>query len=251
MPAQAPPIDAGNSALFLDLDGTLLEIEAHPDMVRMPADVRSTIEAVAAATGGCLALVSGRSLDALDRIVFPLSLAASGTHGAEFRPEGGSKASVIGWTPPTWLKEQIEELAARRESVVIEYKPASVAVHFRACPAAKPEIENLLDAASGRLGGEVELMAGKMVLELRRSGCSKGSAIRQFMALPRMRNRTPVFIGDDVTDEDGFTVVNALGGLSIKVGDPNGTSALYSLKNVAAVHAWLHSLLNIKRRASL
>ncbi len=205
--------------------------------------VRRTLKALAELSDNAVALVSGRELADVDRIIAPLDIAAAGSHGAEIRFEPGGSVSRATWTPDEWLLDVIRELQDASPALIVEYKPASVAVHFRGDPAAEPTVRGRLQQAVETLGPEFELMAGKMVFELRRTDCHKGQAIRRMSGAPAFAHRTPVFIGDDVTDEDAFAAVNAMGGTSIKVGDMSSSSAEFALSGVAQVHAWLASLL--------
>lgn len=231
-------------ALFLDVDGTLLEIAETPDAVVVPPELRQTLAALASRFDGALALVSGRSIHTLDALFAPLRLAAAGIHGCERREADGRI-----------LQPQIDKarFAAAREvllawtlqhpGTLLEDKEYALALHYRLVPevegAALTAVQSVLESLDTHA-----LQRGKSVFEIRPAGYSKGSAIDLFMGQKPFQGRTPVFIGDDVTDEAGFVAVNELGGISIRVGETSESSAQYRFANVAAVLEWLSLLAN-------
>jgi trehalose 6-phosphate phosphatase len=228
-------------ALFLDVDGTLVELADTPDAVRVPAALPGLLRHLAEALGGAVALVSGRSVAMLDRFFHPLAPAAVGLHGAEWRPRPGGPVTRAP-TPPVRLdgaRSELEGFAARHPGVLVEDKGLSLVLHFRRRPDAAAAVEAAARAAAARLGGHYSVLRGKMMLEIKPNDVNKGAALRRAMADPPFAGRVPVFVGDDVTDEDGFAAVNALGGHSVKVGLDGPTAATHRLADVAAVHAWL------------
>ncbi|HEY6643916.1 trehalose-phosphatase [Povalibacter sp.] len=242
--ASIPALNADSHlALFLDVDGTLIEIAATPHSVIVPDELKTLLRSLSTRLGGGIALVSGRSIPILDALFAPLQLTAAGIHGCERRTAAGRLIH------PTIDMDRFA--AARRElaawsrvhaGTLLEDKTYALALHYRLAPqlesAALAEAQRALEA----LQGTHELQPGKFVFELRPVGYSKGRAIEAFMAEEPFRGRMPLFIGDDVTDEDGFSVVNRLGGISIRVGDPSATLATYRLADVVAVHEWLAKL---------
>lgn len=239
IPDPMPPNDRMTWALFLDIDGTLLDIEAKPSEVVVPPSLPPLLDALAARFGGALALVSGRSLDDIDRL-FPGGRDAAGTHGAEWRLGGMMSTSAELW--PDDLTRTIEAEASLLPGVLVERKSRSVALHFRGAPEHVPAIRALAEAAMRSAALPLRLLDGKMVIELAPAGMTKGSAIERFMQCPPYAGRTPVFIGDDVTDESGFTTVNGLGGVSIHVGDDPATAARFRFPSPASLRHWLASL---------
>lgn len=233
-------------ALFLDVDGTLLEIEDEPEAVSVPETLRRVLDAVHGASGGALALVSGRPLEQLDRLFAPLCLSAAGLHGLERR---NLVAGTTRAEPKPALFEQARErlaaFAAARPGVLLEDKGLTLAIHYRGAPdqreAALQVVRDLADESAGAL----IVLEGKMVFELKPPGANKGHAIEAFLEEAPFAGRRPVFVGDDVTDEAGFQVVNAVGGVSIRVGATGGreSAAAYCLDDVAAMQAWLAGLL--------
>ena len=230
-------------AFFLDLDGTLLEIAETPDAVGIGPDEKVLIERLVAGTGGAVAVISGRALARIDQILAPLVLPAAGQHGAERRDAKGVRhrhrfpANVL--RP---VAVGIRSFAAQHQGLVFEDKGASVALHYRKAPQLARAAQAAMRDAAGPLGEAVEVQDGKMVVELKPAGCDKGKAIAQFMQEAPFAGRTPVFIGDDVTDEYGFRVVNAMGGHSIKVGE-GPSVARWRLENPASTRAWLQAWL--------
>ena len=237
-----PPF-AANWAFFLDLDGTLLEIAETPDAVGIGPDEKRLVEKLVAGAGGAVAVISGRALARIDQILAPLVLPAAGQHGAERRDAKGVRhrhrfpANVL--RP---VAVGIRSFAAQHQGLVFEDKGASVALHYRKAPQLARAAQAAMRDAAGPLGEAVEVQDGKMVVELKPAGCDKGKAIAQFMQEAPFAGRQPVFIGDDVTDEYGFRVVNAMGGHSIKVGE-GPSVARWRLENPASTRAWLQAWL--------
>jgi trehalose 6-phosphate phosphatase len=233
-----PPFRA-DWAFFLDIDGTLLDIEGHPDDVHAGRAEMDLVSGLLRATGGALALVSGRPLAGIDDLFRPLKLPIAGQHGAERRDSQGKRhrhrfavqALQRAATP-------LREFAARNEGLVFEDKGASVALHYRLAPELGAAAQAVVQEAARAAGGAVEVQVGKMVFELKPAGCDKGRAIEEFMSEAPFAGRTPVFLGDDVTDEFGFRVVNRLEGHSIKIGE-GPTEARWRLKDPAAAKGWL------------
>lgn len=235
----APPPPTPDTALFLDLDGTLLDLEEHPSAVRVDPPLRRLLADLADALDGALALVSGRAIADLDRLLAPLSLPCAGQHGLEWRGGDG----VLRRHPAPPLTDGIEHamaaFAAAHPGTVFEPKGASFAVHFRGRPDAARAATALVTDLAGRAGTGWEVLHGKMLVELRPAGAHKGAGIRRLLELPPFAGRRPVFLGDDWTDEDGFVAVNDLGGVSVAVGVDRDTHARYRLGGVADVLAWL------------
>ena len=243
-----PPPDAG-CALFLDVDGCLLEIAPTPDGVVVPEGLVATLAAMSQRLDGALALVSGRSLALLDRLFAPLVLPGAGLHGLERR--NGSERDAAPPVPPAMaaLRDEALRLAARFEGAVVEDKSVTLGLHWRLAPGAEDALQAFALAALPQLPG-YRLQHGKQLVELRpaensEGGGDKGTAITAFMAEPPFRGRQPVFAGDDLTDEAGFGVVNALGGTSVLVGMRSGSAARYGLRDPADVHRWLRDATGV------
>jgi trehalose 6-phosphate phosphatase len=233
-----PPY-AANWAFFLDIDGTLLDIEGHPDDVRIGRAELELVSALHRTTGGALALVSGRPLAGIDVLFHPLKLPIAGQHGAERRDARGKRHRHR--FPVEALHSAaapVRKFVARTEGLVFEDKGASVALHFRLAPQLEAAARAVVEEAARGAGGALEVQVGKMVFELKPAGVDKGAAIEAFMRDEPFVGRIPVFLGDDVTDEYGFRVVNRLEGHSIKVG-AGPTDAGWHLTDPAAAKAWL------------
>lgn len=234
----APPPIGRDMALFLDADGTLLEIAETPSAVVVSAETRRLLQGLLAAFGGAVAIVSGRPIADIDRIFRIPALPLAGLHGLEWRDGTGSFDAWRGLPSLKPLKDQIGRFAAPLDGVLVEDKGGTIAVHFRRVPSAAGKVQAFLaDLTAGR--DDLVLLNGKMVTEIKPAGIDKGHAIQRFMAAPPFVGRRPVFAGDDVTDERGFAVVNGLGGLSVRVGNNADTAARYRLPDVSALHRWL------------
>ena len=214
-----------NAALFLDVDGTLVPIEAHPQAVSIDAGLRDLLGRLSSANQGALALISGRSIADIDALFLPATFAVAGQHGAERR---GANGVLHSHAPPSArLLQPAEELRAlvrRHPGLLLEEKGASLALHYRAAPVLGDLVDRETRRIGEALGEDFERQAGKFVVEIKPSGRDKGTAIAAFMAEAPFAGRTPVFVGDDLTDELGFAYVNTRGGMSVKVG-PGDTCA--------------------------
>ena len=230
-----PPPPSRTDALFLDFDGTLVDLAERPSLVQVPQDLPALLASVSAAVGEALAIVSGRRLASIDALLAPMRFSGAGLHGAELRTDPRETA------PPqqSTLDHAAQWLAARLEgdpALWLEDKGAALALHYRGAPERAADAECLLrDAVAGL---DVEVIAGKCVFEARPRNVNKGQALRELMRLPPFAGRRPLYVGDDTTDEDGIRAAQALGGAGIKVGEGNSDAAL-RLENPAAVRAWL------------
>ena len=234
-----PPLPADDWALFLDVDGCLLDFADRPDAVAVPDALRAAITALAARLEGALALVSGRSLATLDRLFAPLRLPAAGLHGLERRTVDGR---VVDVPPPAPLLEKVRRdarrVADKFPGALVEDKGAALALHWRQAPAAADALHAFAEAALPWLQG-YRLQPGDHVVELRPASADKGDAIAAFMQEAPFAGRRPVFAGDDLTDEHGFAIVDARDGLSVLVGGRKGSAARYGLRDPADLRAWL------------
>ena len=233
-PRPRPPAVADDWALFLDVDGCLLDFAAAPDAVVVPESLPRLLDDLVQRLDGALALVSGRALVDIDRLFAPLEVPAVGLHGLQRR----GAAAV---TPPPALAAILAEAApvvAAYPGALVEDKGVAMALHWRTAPSAAAALRSFAEAAVPRLPG-YRLQHGNQVVELRPADGDKGAAIRALLDEPPFRGRVPVFAGDDLTDESGFAVVNARGGLSVLVGGREPSAAHYALHDPAAVRAWL------------
>jgi len=239
-----PPSACAAWAYFLDVDGTLVNIVERPQAVDVDSDLLDLIARLQAASGGAVALVSGRQIADLQDRLGALQLPLAGLHGLERRDSVGRL--WIHAAPPEAkcaIKEKLAPVLARHAGLLLEDKGLTLAVHYRAAPALAAYVHRLMAGLLATFGAGMELQRGKRVLEIKPAGVDKGTAIAEYLNEPPFAGRRPVFIGDDVTDEQGFACVNARDGVSIKVG--RGTScARYRLSDVAAVRHWLGEALN-------
>ena len=245
MPTQHPPrLSAGALAFFLDFDGTLVPFDKPDETTPLVDDgLRSLLTELRNRSDGALAVISGRSIDVIDELFEPLRLAAAGEHGAEWRFTPHAQRDQI--VPPPGLvtaHAACDQFANSTLGVRFERKTFSMVLHFHRHPELRDAAAQA--AASGCLPDSgVRVMHARGMVEVKPVDASKGHAINRFMQAFPFAHRKPVFIGDDVTDEDGFIAVNALDGISIKVGGGN-SHARYRLPDEDAVREWLESLLD-------
>lgn len=240
-------LDARAVALFLDVDGTLLRIRDNPSEVHADSALVDILEACSVELGGAMSLVSGRSIAEVDRIFAPAVFPVAGAHGAELRIDGGQTVKGEHKPLPAAALQSLEALAARNGGLLVERKHGGASLHYRKAPELKNECRDAVNVLLRELGDEYRLIAGKMVFEIAPAAHNKGAAIQSFLERPPFAGRAPVFLGDDVTDEDGFRVVNKLDGISIRVGDSTDSEAQYELPDVQSVRVWLrHAILGIQ-----
>jgi len=237
----SPLLDLGRCAFFFDFDGTLAEIQPKPELVFISGTLHAALDRLA--THCPVAVISGRPLIQLDEFLDPLRLPCAGVHGVERRTAQGEVQQLP--LDHDLLERIGRELAAACASfpaLLLESKGVSFALHFRQAPELAETARALADEFVARYPDVLALQPGKCVFELKPKGASKGEVIRRFMQEPPFNRRMPIFLGDDLTDEAGFAAVNAMGGLSIKVGE--GQSAAQSrLESVDAVGTWLATVL--------
>lgn len=238
-----PPALTGNYAFFFDLDGTLAGIKSHPDQVVIPADALQTLQRLVQQQNGAVALISGRSMIELDRLTRPYRLPLAGVHGAERRDING-KTHIVS-LPEALFDALSAQLTAAVEALPgcqLESKGMAFAVHYRQAQQQQQAVLALAQEVVQR-HPILALQPGKCVVEIKPHEVNKGEAIAAFMQEAPFKGRTPVFVGDDLTDEAGFAVVNQLGGVSVKVGGGE-TQARWRLPDVAAVHLWMSYIAN-------
>lgn len=242
-PPTALPLD--RHAVFLDLDGTLIEYAPHPWAVTADAPLLRLLETLPRYCGGAMALVSGRSIETLDKLLAPLRLPASGLHGYERRSASGVETRHA--APAAHALASARRLMARVAQqdprVRLEDKRFALALHFRQAPQLGTEIVDAARAIAEQVGGGLELLLGSQVVEIAPRGVSKASGIAEFMREPPFAGRRPLFVGDDVTDEVAFEWVNAAGGLSVAVNVSGRTAAATRLRSVREVRTWLNGLI--------
>ena len=241
-----PPAPQHDWAYFLDVDGTLIDIADTPDAARVDAASLDLVAGLHGAGGVALALVSGRSLADADRLLSGLQVPLAGQHGLERRDAAGRLHRHA--AAPAAMQHVLKRLGpvlARHPALLLENKGLSLALHYRQAPRLAGYLHRLMLRLVAEAGGGLSLQKGKRVLEVKPGGVDKGTAIEQFLGEPPFLGRRPVFIGDDVTDEHGFAMVNRMRGVSIKVGS-GPCCARYRLRDVKAVRDWLAAAAGTK-----
>jgi trehalose 6-phosphate phosphatase len=235
---------AARTALFLDVDGTLLGIESSPDAVTIDGALRVLLGNLARRFGGALALVSGRSIAVLDALLDPLELPMAGVHGFERRNASGTVATRA--SPERGgldeARREMERWVQAYPRLILEDKVCALALHYRQLPQLEPALVDAVSGIAARRQG-LKVQRGAMVVEIVPDGIDKATAIAEFMGEPPFHGRQPVYAGDDLTDEAAFKWVNAAGGISIAIGDCGPTAARSRLGSVEALRRWLLGLL--------
>ncbi|MCB2078567.1 MAG: trehalose-phosphatase [Novosphingobium sp.] len=236
-----PPVldSLGASSVFLDFDGTLVEIAPQPDAIEVAAGLADTLRRLRDKLEGRLGIVSGRSLEDLTNYLDIEDIALAGSHGGEFRAAGSTVIEALATPVPERATTALRELTESRRGLRIEPKPFSVALHYRNGPEFEGEVLSLARELAD--GMQLVLKRGKMVAELLTPGADKGSAVRKFMDMEPFSGTMPLFLGDDVTDEDAFRAVTDLSGGGILVGPQRETHAKWRLGSVDRVHDWLRA----------
>ncbi len=240
-----PPLLSTAAALYLDFDGTLAEFALHPDAVVVSEPLPELLLALQQRLGGAVAVVTGRPLAAVDAMIDPVRLPGAGLHGAEIRPDGDSAPAPDRPPAAAALARALHERFGADPRLLVEDKGAAIALHYRRAPEREAECVDAMRALAPAEAFDV--MAGNRVVEARPRGTDKGAALRRLALGAPFSGRQPVFVGDDVTDEDGFRAAEQLGGYGVKVG-PGRTSARYRIDEVTRVHEWLSASLAAMQR---
>jgi trehalose 6-phosphate phosphatase len=236
--------DLRKCAILLDIDGTILDFAPSPRQVWVPPGLRQALARLDELTGGAVALVSGRSLNDIDIIFSPLQLAAIGGHGAEVRPVAG--AEPLKRAPPlsAALKRKLASVTEFGPGILAEDKGYSLALHYRLAPEKGDAVRAAVDKICAEAApGTVEILPGKLVVEIKPAGVNKAKAVCELMEYAPFADRNPIFIGDDTTDEPVFGVISQFDGLGFSVGrviaDVNG-----HFDKPESVRAWLARIAN-------
>jgi trehalose 6-phosphate phosphatase len=232
-------------ALFLDIDGTLLELAPTPTDVVVPPDLPGLLGDLQHRLGGAVALISGRSLADIDALFPSLALTAAGQHGAEIRVAGGA-TERLGPADGVLagLMPKVAAFAAARPGILVEDKGMTIAVHCRQVPVYQAELGQFLTELAAEHADLLETIRGHRVFEIKPHNSNKRTAVEHLMRIAPFAGRLPLFIGDDRTDEDGFAAVRALGGHAIRVGQDGlglgwATIATWRMADPACVRAFL------------
>jgi trehalose 6-phosphate phosphatase len=227
-------------ALYLDIDGTILDLAPSPEAVEVPVWMVPLLQRLWLKLDGAVAFVSGRSVAEIDALFQPLRLPAIGVHGGEIRVSGGRV--VIDESLVAELQTALpllREAIAHVPGVRLENKRCAIALHYRSVPERGREVLKLAELVVASLGPAFAVLVGKCVVEIRPRHLTKGAGLRRLMEQEPFRGRSPIFAGDDVTDEDAFEVVNHLGGISVRVGEPAPSAATYRLADPEQLRRWL------------
>lgn len=236
-PQAPPPSLLDGAALFLDFDGTLVELAETPDSIQVSPALSPLIQRLAKRLDGRLAIVSGRAIKDLERHLHCSGIAVSGSHGLELRMRDGRRVPLGAPLGLDHARERAARYAASVPGLLLEDKPVSLALHYRKAPEREGEVHGFMAELAAATG--LTLQQGKMVVELRPVGADKGDAVRALMAEPEFAGARPLFVGDDLTDENAFRAAASLGGAGILVGAERETAAAWRLQGVAAVAGWL------------
>ena len=232
------PALPAHAALLLDLDGTLLDIAPTPDSVVVPAELLESLRRLRTLLGDALAVVSGRPIEQVESLLHAVPYAVAGEHGAAIRhaPGAALERPDLPALPAGWL-DQAGRVAAGIPGVLLERKAHGFVLHYRLAPAAGPALQQAVLDILGDAAAAFTLMPARMAWEVKPRGADKGRAVSSLMARPPFAGRVPVYVGDDVTDEDGMRVARELGGLGLRVQD--------SFIDPAGVRAWLAALAHM------
>lgn len=233
-----PPALHGDCALFLDIDGTMAELASVPEAVHVDTELIRNLPRIMHDLGGALALVTGRAITSADELFPGLKLPIAGQHGCERRDAAGAiHLHASNKKTQVRLRKLLQRLARRHPQLLLEDKGSALALHYRAMPQLAARVNRYVRLSLRGAEG-YSAQPGKLLIEVKPQGRDKGTAIHDYMAEVPFVGRMPVFVGDDLTDEDGFAMVESLGGWTIKVGTGR-THARYRMPNVDAVRRWL------------
>lgn len=233
-----PPLDIFRHALFLDVDGTLVGIQERPELVVPEPDLTALLAVLSERMNGAIAILTGRTVLDADRILERVVPCVSGVHGQECRIDGVTSQQFS--LPESWLAARAalaHQLTVQKLDADIEDKGSAFALHYRHVPQQASATMQLVESVAASHG--LRALHGKLVSELLPPGTSKGAALAALANKAPFAGRTPVAIGDDVTDEDAFSAASELGGFGILVGNLRATSAVYHLDDSSAVRTWL------------
>jgi trehalose 6-phosphate phosphatase len=252
MDIAVPPLasDLDQCAILLDIDGTILDIAPSPRQVWVPTGLRRTLSRLADLTGGAVALVSGRPINDIDLIFSPLQLAAVGVHGAEMRTSGDADVQTRVAPLSKALKRKLATVAELGPGILVEDKGFSLALHYRLAPEKGPAVLSAITKVCAGVPEEaVEILPGKLVVDVKPAGINKGDAVCALMQHAPFKGRHPIFIGDDTTDVPVFGVIPKFGGQAYSVGgivaEVDGHFA-----TPEAVRAWLSQIAGVELGAA-
>ncbi|ATU93166.1 trehalose-phosphatase [Phyllobacterium zundukense] len=242
------PTDLESWAIFLDIDGTLIDIAETPGAVIVPHALPGQLAELSLRLDGALALVSGRSINSIDELFAPYRFPAAGLHGTEIRREenGEIDRKILEENQLDVARQKLEDLAKKVPDIIVEDKGIAIAVHYRQVPEAFSQVDHLVDTLLVQLGLGWARQDGKMVVEIHPSASSKGTAIAKLMSASPFKGRSPIAVGDDLTDEKMFEFVNSTSGRSIKVGtSAHASVARFSVDSANTIRDWISELAHL------
>ena len=239
------PKDIQQIALFLDVDGTLYDIENSPSLIKPCFRLQKKLHTIRNRLGGALGLISGRSLDDLDRIFDNNKIPLAGNHGAQLRDALRTNEYQADTGNIKGIAQKVKESLNEQKDIEIENKGSNLTVHFRNSTIDRKEINKIIMELV-KHEPKLTFLKGKEVLEVKPLSHNKGTAISYFMRTKPFIKRRPIFIGDDVSDEDGFETVNKKGGWSVRVGNNKRSKANFFLPNVKSVHEMMKQLVKLR-----
>ena len=248
LPAEILRFDLDRTAVFLDVDGTLLDIAPTPLEVHVPPQLREALHALWQQLDGAIAFVSGRPIAELDRIFDPLRLPAAGGHGAEIRllPKGDVRRSRLA-TLDEDLRADFAQIGKIGKGIIVEDKGYSLAIHYRQAPEYGGEImKNVVAICQHERCDSLEVLPGKLVVEIKPGGYDKGTGLRELMSAEAFKGRRPIFIGDDITDNAAFAALPEFDGTGFSVGGIV-KGATFNFDGPQDVRAWLQRLAGVSR----
>lgn len=249
-PAQLLNSQLDRTAIFLDVDGTLLDLAPTPLEVKVPAGLSHALAALQSRLDGAIAFISGRPIAEIDRIFDPLRLAAVGGHGAEIRahPSAEIRRSRIA-TLDSDLRSEFAQIVQLDPGILVEDKGFSIAIHYRLSPQFGGDVlKHVATICRHERCASLEVLPGKLVVEIKPSGYDKGTGLREMMSVPAFTGRKPIFIGDDITDNAAFAVLPEFNGIGFSVGGivPGAT---FNFDGPQDVRLWLERLGNVTEGA--
>jgi len=242
LPSRLLSVDVHAYALYLDCDGTLLDIAPTPNEVRVPPGLVSLLERISTGLNGALAIVTGRQLAEIDTLLAPARFVGAGVHGGELRNFAGGAIARVASSLPASLLDTVMRRVQKLPGIIAEPKGPGLAVHYRQAQHLKDPLEAELRAVLSQYGDELILSHGRKLFEIIPAGHSKGTALEAIAELPMFTGRRPIMIGDDEGDLPAFAAAQRLGGNAMRVGGEQFGSYDVDFLGPASVIAWLEEL---------